>query len=177
MVFSNHAPCIARVKALMESKYFTVLVHSLGPTSMQNFKKIGHLQVVSLSSSKENTELYFVQNTHQFRWPIYPINIYIFWLPEAQGVQICKRRRATPPGGGVSLGVGLEKFWDIQNVARGQNSLSSKFQPSRSNTTPGALRRRCKFNPITPFSVLGALEARRHISSSQVGNAGDLPQL
>ena len=51
MVFSKLWAGISHAKAAMESKYFTVSVHSLGTTSMQNFKKIGHWQVVSLSSS------------------------------------------------------------------------------------------------------------------------------
>jgi hypothetical protein len=106
-----------------------------------------------------------------------PVDIYIFWLPGVQGVQKCKSRRATPPGGGVGLGVVLEKFWDIQNVAMGHNSLSFKFQASRSNTTPGAVRWRCKITPNTPFFVLGALEGSRFISSGPLGNDIELPQL
>ncbi len=41
MVFSNLGPRIARAKALMESKYFTVFIQSVGNIDMRNFKTIG----------------------------------------------------------------------------------------------------------------------------------------
>jgi hypothetical protein len=75
------------------------------------------------------------------------------------------------------LGVALETFWDIQNVEQCRDSLSFEFQASMLYTTPGAVCRRCKITPNTPFSGLRALEARRHISSGLVVNEGDLPQL
>ncbi len=104
-------------------------------------------------------------------------DIYIFWFPEVQGVQKYKFRRATPLGGGVSLGVVLEEFWDIQNVAWGHNSLSFKFQPSRSNTTPGAVWRRCKITPNTPLSTMRADDSGKYLSLSPVGKLAELPRL
>ncbi len=122
-------------------------------------------------------EFLFRSKRYQFRRLLNPIHIYIFWLPEVQGVQKSKSQWATPPGGGVSLGVALEKFWDIQNVARSHNSLRFKFQAPRSNTTPGAVWRRCKITPNSSLSTMRAFETCKFLSSSPVGNQGDLPQL
>jgi hypothetical protein len=119
----------------------------------------------------------FQRKTTYARGAICVIDIYIFWLLGVQGVQKCKPRRATPPGGGVSLGVVWEKFWDIKNVASGHDSLSFEFQASRSYTTPGAVWRRCKITPNTPLSGLRAFETRKFLSSSPVGNEGELRQL
>ena len=119
----------------------------------------------------------FQRKTTYARGAICVIDIYIFWLLGVQGVQKCKPRQATPPGGGVSLGVVWEKFWDIQNVAWGHNSISFKFQPSRSNTTPGAVWRRCKITPNTPLSTMRAGEWGEFLSSSPVGKLGELPRL
>jgi hypothetical protein len=130
-----------------------------------------------LMISSHPTEFLFRSKRYQFRRLLNPIHIYIFWLPEVQGVQKCKFRRATPSGGGVSLGVTLEKFWDIQNVVRVHNSLSFKFQAPRSNTTPGAVWRKYKITPNTPLSTMRAFETCKFLSSSPVGNQGDLPQL
>jgi hypothetical protein len=75
------------------------------------------------------------------------------------------------------LGVVLEEFWDIQNVAWGHNSLSFKFQPSRSNTTPGAVWRRCKITPNTPLSTMRADDSGKYLSLSPVGKLAELPRL